>query len=245
MWRGTNAKREVRTSKKRTKMIIVLDTETTGLEPPLAEVIEIGAVSLNHGEPYRFASALIKPQGPIPPETSAIHHLTQRDFLKPSCASVDEAWIGIWDTLNGVKPLEAYVAHNAAFDKSFLPQFNDAPWLCTFRCSLHLLPDAPGHSNQILRYYLGLKPPLPGGLAPHRALYDCIVTMTILQEMLKIKTLEELLELQHRPVLLKTVKFGKWRGKLWSEIPREYLTWVSRQDFDADVLYTAEHWLKH
>lgn len=220
-------------------MIVVIDTETTGLEPPEAEVIEIAAVAIGGG----MGSVLVKPHGGIPPETSAVHHLVDEDFVNgASFGSVKEAWIALAGRLI-MGPVEAYVAHNAEFDKKFLPFLEDAPWLCTWRCAMHCWPDAPGHGNQVLRYYLGIKPDLPGGLAPHRALYDAIVTTAILQEMLKLKTLPELLELQGLPVLQKKVRFGKHRDMLWKDVDKSYLQWVLRSDFDSDVQYTAHHWL--
>lgn len=233
-------------------MIIVLDTETTGIEPGEAEVIEIGAVSLfNSGRAHEMAAALIKPTKPIPPETSAIHHLTDEDFLTEShFRGVPEAWASLFEMLTSKLEgededyhIDAYAAHNADFDSRFLPDINDAPWLCTYRCASHLWPDSPGHGNQTLRYYLGLKPPLPSGLAPHRALYDALVTMTILQQMLQMKSLGELLALQALPILQRKVRFGKHRGALWGETPKDYLQWILKQDFDADVQYTARYWL--
>ncbi|TPG55049.1 exonuclease domain-containing protein [Sphingomonas glacialis] len=61
----------------------VLDLETTGFEPP-AEVIELGIADLLGDErgmaigPPR--SWLYRPQHGIPPETKAVHHLTESDF---------------------------------------------------------------------------------------------------------------------------------------------------------------------
>lgn len=41
-------------------------------------------------------------------------------------------------------------------------------------------------------------------------------------------------------------KFGKHKGTLWSQVPRDYLDWVvNKSDFtDEDVLYTARHYLE-
>jgi exodeoxyribonuclease X len=224
-------------------MIIVLDTETTGLAPPEAEVIELATIRLCRDEFLAGSdSCLIPPARPIPPEASAVHHLTY---------TLEEAWkhcVSDWaEPVPGVgagESIEAFAAHNAEYDKQFLMHLSkDTPWLCTYRCARHLFPDAPGFGNQVLRYYLGLKPEFPPGLYPHRALYDTIVTADILQEMLKLKSLAELLGLQHKPVLMQKINFGKHRGKLFKEAPKDYLAWLIKQDFDGDTLHTAKHWL--
>jgi exodeoxyribonuclease X len=226
-------------------MIIVLDTETTGMEPPEAEVIELAAVRLCRDEFLAGGdSVLIPPARPIPPETSAVHHLVAEDFGPHAGRTLADAWwelVGFWgeeETINAI------AAHNADFDSKFLKHLSgDIPWLCTYRCARHLFPEAPAFGNQVLRYYLGLKPSLQPGLAPHRALYDTIVTAEILQRMLQLKPLAELLELQHKPVLLQKINFGKHRGKQFKEAPKDYLEWMIKQDFDADTKYTAKHWL--
>ena len=221
-------------------LILVIDTETTGIDPFTDKVVELAGVGLTGG----VWSGLVSPGGPIPPEASAVHHLTEASFSGEGVwPDLTAAWV---DMLRHCKTMpEAYAAHNSTFDRGFIARLGyggSAPWLCTWRCALHLWPDAPAYGNQVLRYYLGLKPGLPPGLAPHRALYDAIVTSELLKEMLKLKTLTELLELQHKPVLLKTVRFGKHAGKLWNDVPREYLRWMLSQDFDGDILHTAKHY---
>jgi exodeoxyribonuclease X len=230
-------------------MIVVVDTETTGLAPPEAEVIELAAVRLCRDEFLAGGDAcLIPPTRPIPPETSAVHHLVAEDFAGVKC-TLETAWwelVDMWkdEREDEHEPVDAFVAHNAEYDKQFLKQFTgETPWLCTYRCARHLYPDAPAYGNQVLRYYLGLKPSLPPGLAPHRALYDTIVTAEILQHMLTIRPLAELLELQHKPVLMQKLPFGKHRNKPLKNVPKDYWDWLLKQDFDEDVKHTARHWL--
>lgn len=229
-------------------MIIVLDTETTGIDPELSEVVELAGASLDPKttRPLQAWSALIKPGGPIPPAASAVHHLTSGDFAV-SYPDLATAWSAMSGILSEQQTITTYVAHNAAFDKGFLTTQagEGASWLCTWRCALHLLPDAPGYGNQVLRYYLGLQPVVPENLAPHRALYDTLVTVELLCHLLRLKPLDELLKLQHNPVLMKTCGFGKHRGVPWKEVPRDYLAWILRNgEFDSDTLYTAKHYLR-
>src|SRR5581483_118551 len=127
---------------------------------------------------------------------------------------------------------------SAHFDSKFVPL--EGEWICTWRCARHLWPDAPSHSNQTLRYWikhLDFYANMEGrAMPPHKALPDAWVTAHVLMEMLKVKTVEELVALTKAPILLKTVHFGKHRGEEWAKVPRDYLAWVCRtQDMDADV----------
>lgn len=57
---------------------VALDTETTGLDVETARVIQIGAVKIRHGELLleKNFDQLVDPKIPIPPASSAVHHIT-------------------------------------------------------------------------------------------------------------------------------------------------------------------------
>ena len=95
---------------------IVLDTETTGLDPIQGDrIVEIGAVELfNHmptGETYH---QYINPQRLMPQEAFAVHGLGD-DFLrdKPTFAKIAADFLAF---IGGSR----LVIHNAAFDMKFL-----------------------------------------------------------------------------------------------------------------------------
>ncbi len=95
---------------------VVLDTETTGLDPSQGHrIVEIGAVELfNHMPTGRTYHQYVNPQRPVPAEAVAIHGLTE-DFLrdKPLFPNVAPAFL---EFVAGAK----LVIHNAAFDLRFL-----------------------------------------------------------------------------------------------------------------------------
>lgn len=238
-------------------MITVIDTETVGFEPPAVGegVVEFAAVRLGAVEEPSWFHSLVKPTCPIEIQAMAAHHITEE--MVASADSLESVLKPISNDISGI-----YCAHNAAFDKKFLPAWlSSRRWICTWRCALHLWPDAPGHSNQVLRYYLGLKVqdmPEECGTSAHRALYDAWVTAKLLDHMLDTllecreefagKTVDdavnELLRLSTAPVLLKKIRFGKHAGTAFEDIDRGYLRWVvGQKDMDADVLHTAQHWL--
>lgn len=228
------------------KSVIVIDTETTGLDARTERVVELAAVLLEEDphtgwHPSDTFSSLVCPGIPIPPTASAVHHLVDEDVAgAPALAS---AWASMIRKFGEREFLGA--AHNVKFDAAFLADVlpRGARMICTWRCCLHLFPDAPGHGNQTMRYFLGLKPDAPVGLHPHRALYDAIVTSGILGTLLKLKTPEELLDLSQRPVLMGRLPFGKHAGRPCAEIPRDYFQWILRVgNFDEDVMHTARHY---
>jgi DNA polymerase-3 subunit epsilon len=95
---------------------IVLDTETTGLDPALGHrIIEVGAVELMHHVPtgQRF-HRYVNPERDVPVEALAVHGLTAA-FLADKPAFADLA-AELLEFLGDAK----LVIHNAEFDFNFL-----------------------------------------------------------------------------------------------------------------------------
>jgi exodeoxyribonuclease X len=122
-----------------------------------------------------------------------------------------------------------YVAHNAEFEQKFFQGAEGAKWICTYKVALKLFQDAPGHSNQVLKYYLGIadKPEHP---PPHRALPDCKVTAEILFEMAKTLKFNDMIRISKEPPYLTKIGFGKHRGERFDALPHDYLEWLAKQD---------------
>lgn len=230
-------------------IILVLDCETTGVDPATDGVVEVGFCATTLTEQLDAGAVLVDPGVPISAEASAVHHLIDEDVAGQPCladalAALAEDW-PVWGEA------AAYSAHNAPFDKGFLPGLRDRPWLDTYRAARRYLPDLPKHSNQYLRYALKLD--VPRDAASHRALGDTIVTAALLRYLLAGPAREDFERLGVEafaafvdgPLLLTTCTFGKHAGKPWAEVPADYLAWMLRQQrgFDADATFTAEHFL--
>jgi DNA polymerase-3 subunit epsilon len=95
---------------------IVLDTETTGLDPRKGDrVVEIGCVELVNRFPTgRTYHQQINPERDVPQEAFAVHGLSA-EFLatKPKFAEIADAFL---DFIGDA----SLVIHNASFDHAFL-----------------------------------------------------------------------------------------------------------------------------
>jgi len=95
---------------------IVMDTETTGLDPADGHrIVEIGALELiNHVPTGRTYHQYINPRMTMPAEAQAIHGISDDDLAdKPFFEDVGQAFLGF--IAGGT-----LVIHNAAFDIKFL-----------------------------------------------------------------------------------------------------------------------------
>lgn len=226
---------------KRPRIIRVWDCETTGTqEDEGAEIIELGRVDLDlaTGQIGNEWTALAKPERPIGPETMAVHHIRNEDV-----ADAEPAW-KLWGPFfDGCGENDILAAHRADFEQHFHDGSGRA-WICTYKCALIVWPDAPGHSNQTLRYWLDV--PIDRALAepPHRALPDARVTALILSRLLQERTVDELISYSKWPALLVKCNLGQHRGKLWKDVDSGFLEWVLGKDFDADTKFTCRYWLK-
>jgi DNA polymerase-3 subunit epsilon len=179
----------------------VVDLETTGLDSAWSEILEIGLVVLRHGLKTRRFQTLVRPNGVIPPSITSLTGLrsgdvmgapNERDALSELHAVLEEEGV------------EALVAHNARFDRSFLvaacerqtvaPPYG--PFLCTVRLARRLV-SAPRYRLDVLADELGLLP-----RTRHRALGDAELAADLFAEILRragsrgISTLESLQTLQ-------------------------------------------------
>lgn len=225
--------------------IRVIDYETTGTpDDQGAEIIEAGSYDLTQSEAgdwriHRPVRWLVRPTGPIPPQARAVHHISDAEVADaPALRDV------IDDILDG-SPICA--AHNAQFEAHFTPY--GLTWICTYKCARVVWPDAPGHSNQCLRYWLGIDDEegfeADRSMPPHRALPDAYVTAHLLRRLLAERPVEELITISKYPALLKVMNFGKHKGTTFADAPTDYLEWIrDKSDLDADTKFSAKYWLQ-
>jgi DNA polymerase-3 subunit epsilon len=103
---------------------IVLDTETTGLEPGEGHrIVEVGAIELiNHVPSGRSFHAYVNPERTMPEDALRVHGLTSA-FLaeQPRFAEVVDGFLAFLDhDRTGAPAPGKLVAHNASFDVAFI-----------------------------------------------------------------------------------------------------------------------------
>jgi DNA polymerase-3 subunit epsilon len=115
--------------------VVVLDTETTGLDASKEVIIELALLRVdidNHtGLPVgnvQVYDGLEDPRRPIPKEVVAITGITDAD-VQGQRLDTDR----VLEMMQGV---DVVIAHNAGFDRPFvearLPQFSTVRWACSF-----------------------------------------------------------------------------------------------------------------
>ena len=230
---------------------LVVDTETTGLDPTKDRLVEIAAVavSLAGGVLGMFAT-LVDPEIPIPPEVSAVHYLTNSDVA--GAPPIDEAKARLGIFMENFR-VAATVAHNAEFDAEFILE-PPSEWICTRRLAQHLWPQSPTFKNQGLRFWRNLSVDT-FGILPHRALGDALVTAELLRDLLRswefkergIETLDDLRTLSNSPIRITSWPYGKHRGKPL-DADLSYARWAlgptGMRDMDRDLRYSLNEVLK-
>lgn len=233
---------------------LFFDTETTG------NTEEDFLCQLAYKQNGKEFSAFYKPPIHIPPEASAVHHITDKMVaLKPAFReSNDYLAIKSLFESNTVVP----VAHNAKFDVAMLKKegIEIARFICTLRLARHLDKEnvIPRYNLQFLRYYLNIEVEAKA----HDALGD-VKVLEALFERLKTKmiaeyggneekALAEMFVISARPSLIHLFTFGKHIGKTVAEtakIDRGYLEWLLKQKLESetdeeDWVYTLKYHLE-
>jgi DNA polymerase-3 subunit epsilon len=155
---------------------IIIDVETTGLDPTRDEVIELGAVKFRYaeGDVVTGVSAVFQsfnqPSGAIPPEVTRLTGITHTMVAGHTIdGSALEAFIA---------DASVIIAHNAGFDRKFAervsPVFAHMNWACS---ATEIDWKAHGFSGAKLSYLLA-----ESGLFhdAHRAIDDCHALLEIL-----------------------------------------------------------------
>jgi DNA polymerase-3 subunit epsilon len=187
-----------------TRLGLLLDLETTGLDPTQDEIIEMAMLPFTYGldgtvytvgEPF---SRLRQPSKPIP---SAVAELTGLTDDQVAGHHIDPAEVAAF-----IAPAALIIAHNASFDRPFAEAFCDAfaqkPWACS-----HQGVDwaAEGFEGSKLGYLAMRHGLFFGG---HRALHDCEATLEILARPLLKSGVTGLVR------LLETARQASWR--IWA-----------------------------
>ena len=233
--------------------LIFFDTETTG-NTEKDFLVQIAYKYTNE----KFMG-LYRPPVKIPPEVSAIHHISNKMIAdKPSFQESED--------LPKIKKLfedkdSVVIAHNAPFDLMIINKEGIAPekFICTLRVARFLDQEdkIERYNLQYLRYLLDLDVEA----VAHDAMGDVLVLEKLFERLKnKItseenldeeKAVEKMIEISSHPSLLRSFSFGKHNGKKIEEVlatDRGYLEWLLAQklesdQIDEDWIYTLKHHL--
>jgi DNA polymerase III epsilon subunit-like protein len=255
--------------------LIFFDTETTGNTEKdfLVQIAyKSAAFAEGFGEPRgnETFTGLYRPPVKIPPEASAVHHISNKMVAnKPTFKeSTDQPIIKkLFEDKDSI-----VVAHNAPFDLMIIKREGIEPknFICTLRVARYL--DTEGkierYNLQYLRYLLDLDVEATA----HDAMGDVLVLEKLFEylkdEMLgsqktvfgetkrpsfgnEDEVIQKMLEISSHPSLLRSFNFGKHLGKKIEEVAkvdRGYLEWLLAQkeasdQIDEDWIYTLRHHL--
>ncbi|GKV57419.1 hypothetical protein NCCP2222_33660 [Sporosarcina sp. NCCP-2222] len=173
---GSQKKKYKTTTKPQTDYI-VLDFETTGFRAGADRIIQIGALKFINHEQIEYFNTFINPERYIPPN---ITRLTGISNEMVEWAPTIETKIG--DLIEFIDNLPI-IAHNAAFDMSFLYALDNLEGIeipaytviDTVKLARKTITATPNHKLTTLTKYLQLEHDA------HDAIGDCLATAAIYQ----------------------------------------------------------------
>lgn len=238
------------------KRYVILDTETTGTAET-DRVIQLGYLVLGAKE-IEVQNEFFSSDVPISFGAMEVHGITP-DLIegKPTCQS--SASYRRLQELN--TPDNYMIIHNAPFDLGMLEKegFNtQMKVIDTLRVAKHILPDEDAHRLQYFRYKMELykeeqqeADALGIVVKAHDAIGDVLVLKLLLSRLKdevskqfpSENPVEKMVDLTNTPILVKSFRFGKHKGKTLEEVASSdagYLRWMlsSMENLDEDMRYS-------
>ena len=240
---------------------ILFDTETTGNQEQ-DKIIQIGAMVIHSKNEIEIFDELCSTDVPISIEAMEVHNITPEIIADKALFPETD----FHQKVNALNAPENYlIAHNITFDLAMLEKEgfeNRYTLIDTVRCAKHLLPQMPYHRLQYLRYALDLykieeeeAKKLGVTIKAHDAIGDVLVMKLLLSKLVAlakeqfpgIDIMQKLAELTKTPVMMRTFKFGKYKGREIEEVAHEdmgYLKWMRNNlELDEDMQFTLDYYL--
>lgn len=232
------------------KIGLMVDVETTGLDPKTDQIIELGAVMFNYdpaGRIYSLSEPLQcynDPGFPIPPEITELTGITDAMVAgqKLDVHELDEM-IGLANFI---------VAFNSAFDRKFIERVNMAACKKPWGCMMEQIPwKAEGIAGRRLEYIANA---FGFFYEAHRAVDDCYAAIHLLGQTLPksgkpaLNALREVaIKPSHRVVCVgKTYDYNhllKARGYRFRDVATKPKAWY-RDVETVDAADAEKAWLK-
>jgi len=190
--------------------LVIVDVETTGIDPNHERIIELAAVKIRGDNVEDTFESFVDPERAIPRVIARLTGITSADvFGAPRAYEILPDFV---DFLGNA----VFVAHNCSFDWNFietellraqLPKLKNST-LCTVRVARRLLTGLPSRSLGSLIKFFDIKPN-----HRHRALSDVLSTHQVLNHLIdrlekqhEITELDQLLRFQNSRYEKKSIK---------------------------------------
>lgn len=222
---------------------ICVDCETTGLDPEKDRIIEVAFIKFTFSETLEQFETLIDPECEIPVLSQQIHKISS-DMVQGK-PKIQQVLPKLLKAING----HIVVGHGILFDLTLIAQEAKKKALAipqpffryidTLRMA-RIYGESPINSLEKLRQHFNIEP-----YGAHRAMSDVIVNIEVFKRLAKpYSTIEELLAKLKKPIRLKTMPLGKYKGRRFDEIPLDYLLWIQKKNFDEDLTYSIRSEIK-
>lgn len=227
---------------------VFLDVETTGFDDD-DRIVQVAYKTPN----FKGAESLFDPSPKkMGVGAMAVCHITNKMIAGAPVFPGSPFANQLYGVLS--EPDHVLVAHNAEFDMKFLVRegFPQPPrHICTYKVAYHQdeMAELPKHTLQYLRYHFFEDEEFGGAeITAHSALSDVLVLERLFNHLLEKNTIEEMIEISSKPMLVKKFSFGKYKGEWIKDVARKdpnYLLWMKREmsNIDKDLLFTINHWI--
>lgn len=218
---------------------VCLDCETTGLDIVNDHIIEVAAVRFTFDTVLDSFETLINPGCPISAASQAIHHIS--DDMVREAPPIQEMLPSILDFIGG----HIVVGHGIGFDMNVIAEaaskhgvpcsLRSNQLIDTLRLARHY-GESPVNSLDSLRQHFNIE-----WQGAHRAMADVQVNIEIFKRLSqKFKTVTQLFDTLAKPIQMKIMPLGKYKGREFKDLPLDYLRWAVRMDFDDDLLFSLK-----
>jgi exodeoxyribonuclease X len=244
--------------------VFIADTETTGLIDPQAceigwlhvqdtlaefkQAVVTDSIAFLSDNSY-FLSVYeqrFRPTKAIELQASKVTGIYMKDVIK--CPSIT--------TFEFPKSVKYMIGHNIAYDHRVFGK-PDVKLICTKELAQLVFPKDKGLKSHKLTTIIEWLYPEDGATLvanAHGAVLDCklvyLVLLKVLEKLPQVETWEQLAslcsqgkksyeELNEPLAEMKELPFGKYKGCKFSEVPRDYLVWLSKQDGLSPPLESA------